>query len=70
MLVKHAYNTSKSHLWDWKGFSWIFLKFFCKKTFEFFKNKTKSRLGWAGLRTNRLTTKVTITRLNDEFSPT
>lgn len=63
ILLKVIYETEKVVLE-------FFVSSFVKKTFEFFKNKTKSRLGWAGLRTNRLTTKVTITRLNDEFSPT
>lgn len=63
ILPKVIYETEKVFLE-------FFVSSFVKKTFEFFKNKTKSRLGWAGLRTNRLTTKVTITWLNDEFSPT
>lgn len=68
MLVKYVYNIFKSYLWDWKGFFWIFCKFFCKKIFEFFENKIKFRFGWVGLRINRLIIKVMIIWLNDEFS--
>lgn len=62
ILLKVIYETEKVVLE-------FFVSSFVKRLSSSLK-KTKSRLGWAGLRTNRLTTKVTITRLNDEFSPT